>query len=114
MDEGRYSRQSEIEKQEIGGLLSLSTGIGEEINNITFGYLFLNSYRSEERRVGKDDVCVDLGGRRIIKKKFFSSRRRHTRLDGVTGVQTCALPICYRYQPELERKLTTSHLVTCF
>src|SRR5881394_3234119 len=24
---------------------------------------------------------------------FFSSRRRHTRLDGVTGVQTCALPI---------------------
>src|SRR6187549_3714141 len=25
---------------------------------------------------------------------FFSSRRRHTRLDGVTGVQTCALPIC--------------------
>ena len=22
---------------------------------------------------------VDLGGRRIIKKKFFSSRRRHTR-----------------------------------
>ena len=27
-----------------------------------------------------DDMqCVDLGGRRIIKKKFFSSRRRHTR-----------------------------------
>src|SRR5881394_4257691 len=24
---------------------------------------------------------------------FFSSRRRHTSLDGVTGVQTCALPI---------------------
>ena len=24
-------------------------------------------------------VCVDLGGRRIIKKIFFSSRRRHTR-----------------------------------
>ena len=32
--------------------------------------------RSEERRVGKG---VDLGGRRIIKKIFFSSRRRHTR-----------------------------------
>ena len=48
--------------------------------------------RSEERRVGKS---VDLGGRRIIKKKkFFSSRRRHTRLHSVTGVQTCALPIC--------------------
>ncbi len=28
---------------------------------------------------------------------FFSSRRRHTRLVQVTGVQTCAVPI---YQPE--------------
>src|ERR1051325_10083643 len=27
---------------------------------------------------------------------FFSSRRRHTRLRTVTGVQTCALPICFR------------------
>ena len=26
---------------------------------------------------------------------FFSSRRRHTRSGRVTGVQTCALPICY-------------------
>ena len=25
---------------------------------------------------------------------FFSSRRRHTRCADVTGVQTCALPIC--------------------
>ena len=25
---------------------------------------------------------------------FFSSRRRHTRYGTVTGVQTCALPIC--------------------
>src|SRR3546814_4503425 len=25
---------------------------------------------------------------------FFSSRRRHTRFALVTGVQTCALPIC--------------------
>src|ERR1051326_9525633 len=25
---------------------------------------------------------------------FFSSRRRHTRYRNVTGVQTCALPIC--------------------
>src|SRR3546814_1211652 len=29
---------------------------------------------------------------------FFSSRRRHTRCALVTGVQTCALPIC-----EIER-----------
>src|SRR3546814_3131082 len=27
---------------------------------------------------------------------FFSSRRRHTRCALVTGVQTCALPICKR------------------
>src|SRR3546814_1892470 len=26
---------------------------------------------------------------------FFSSRRRHTRCALVTGVQTCALPICH-------------------
>src|SRR3546814_19189854 len=26
---------------------------------------------------------------------FFSSRRRHTRCSLVTGVQTCALPICF-------------------
>src|SRR3546814_9437100 len=29
---------------------------------------------------------------------FFSSRRRHTRCALVTGVQTCALPICNRLQ----------------
>src|SRR3546814_2471190 len=29
---------------------------------------------------------------------FFSSRRRHTRCALVTGVQTCALPICIRVQ----------------
>src|SRR3546814_1073892 len=34
---------------------------------------------------------------------FFSSRRRHTRCALVTGVQTCALPICSAYarSPEL-------------
>src|SRR3546814_5162352 len=33
---------------------------------------------------------------------FFSSRRRHTRCALVTGVQTCALPICawYTYDGE--------------
>src|SRR3546814_3712865 len=37
---------------------------------------------------------------------FFSSRRRHTRCALVTGVQTCALPICdpqkYRNADELK------------
>src|SRR3546814_3433186 len=28
---------------------------------------------------------------------FFSSRRRHTRCALVTGVQTCALPICIHF-----------------
>src|SRR3546814_18018255 len=30
---------------------------------------------------------------------FFSSRRRHTRCALVTGVQTCALPICTASHP---------------
>src|SRR3546814_10841313 len=29
---------------------------------------------------------------------FFSSRRRHTRCALVTGVQTCALPICAAHE----------------
>src|SRR3546814_2859825 len=32
--------------------------------------------------------------RRFCYVFFFSSRRRHTRCALVTGVQTCALPIC--------------------
>src|SRR3546814_7466497 len=32
----------------------------------------------------------------IVYYFFFSSRRRHTRCALVTGVQTCALPICIR------------------
>src|SRR3546814_4169981 len=34
---------------------------------------------------------------------FFSSRRRHTRCALVTGVQTCALPICRRGLPGAAR-----------
>src|SRR3546814_2016481 len=34
---------------------------------------------------------------------FFSSRRRHTRCALVTGVQTCALPICSRWMRWLIR-----------
>src|SRR3546814_1928287 len=30
---------------------------------------------------------------------FFASRRRHTRCALVTGVQTCALPICFVFIP---------------
>ena len=31
----------------------------------------------------------------FVDAELFSSRRRHTRSTGVTGVQTCALPIFY-------------------
>src|SRR3546814_2464022 len=34
---------------------------------------------------------------------FFSSRRRHTRCALVTGVQTCALPICEITRPTMCR-----------
>src|SRR3546814_15123141 len=34
---------------------------------------------------------------------FFSSRRRHTRCALVTGVLTCALPICYAQHFRAER-----------
>src|SRR3546814_13086710 len=33
---------------------------------------------------------------------FLSSRRRHTRCALVTGVQTCALPICHRSETEVK------------
>src|SRR3546814_5010367 len=36
---------------------------------------------------------------------FFSSRRRHTRCALVTGVQTCALPICEVGLSGAERRL---------
>src|SRR3546814_5241712 len=36
---------------------------------------------------------------------FFSSRRRHTRCALVTGVQTCALPICRIVPAPLVSKL---------
>src|SRR3546814_2058511 len=36
---------------------------------------------------------------------FFSSRRRHTRCALVTGVQTCALPICHPRRQAAEHVL---------
>src|SRR6056297_2392818 len=39
---------------------------------------------------------------------FFSSRRRHTRFSGVTGVQTCALPIL-----SAGRRHTAPHRCAC-
>src|SRR3546814_10596959 len=38
------------------------------------------------------DLCIHVII--VVFMFFFSSRRRHTRCALVTGVQTCALPIC--------------------
>src|SRR3546814_2673982 len=38
----------------------------------------------------------------VIYRFFFSSRRRQTRCALVTGVQTCALPICNQEHAERE------------
>src|SRR3546814_1653786 len=40
---------------------------------------------------------------------FFSSRRRHTRCALVTGVQTCALPICLSTRAMPWRRLPTAY-----
>src|SRR3546814_1049854 len=47
-------------------------------------------------------ACVVL----VVVVFFFSSRRRHTRCALVTGVQTCALPICLRPVLDLVAPMT--------
>src|SRR3546814_4543552 len=49
-------------------------------------------------------VCIWL----VVCLCFFSSRRRHTRCALVTGVQTCALPICLGPVDRHERVSTGS------
>src|SRR3546814_1217807 len=41
-------------------------------------------------------VLINVGIVSFVFYFVFSSRRRHTRCALVTGVQTCALPICWR------------------
>src|SRR3546814_4198677 len=43
---------------------------------------------------------------------FFSSRRRHTRCALVTGVQTCALPICRDGYALLRRRWRAGDRIT--
>src|SRR6056297_3257834 len=70
----------------------------------TFGGTALHLERFTEIDVAQqavDDVAISLHlllselplGSMTTVFVFFSSRRRHTRFSGVTGVQTCALPI---------------------
>src|SRR3546814_4807001 len=43
---------------------------------------------------------------------FFSSRRLHTRCALVTGVQTCALPICLDTDPQARRRANLRRLLS--
>src|SRR3546814_8149566 len=45
---------------------------------------------------------------------FFSSRRRHTRCALVTGVQTCALPICIPRRPDRRLAEKPDSPLLCF
>src|SRR3546814_8982954 len=51
--------------------------------------------------------CGSFLGIAVLLVVFFSSRRRHTRCALVTGVQTCALPICVRTTPGRHAHRTT-------
>ena len=63
----------------------LSFGVGYE-NRKSDGYRGCLLYTSD---AADDTPCVDLGGRRIIKKIIFSSRRRHTRFLPVSWARRC-------------------------
>ena len=54
--------------------------------NITYSVDGCLLYTSD---AADDLIGVDLGGRRIIKKKIFSSRRRHTRCLRVSWARRC-------------------------
>src|SRR3546814_3709253 len=49
----------------------------------------------------------------IVLYFFFSSRRRHTRGALVTGVQTCALPICDRVIVSVAPEYATIRVFIC-
>src|SRR6187200_1192216 len=59
----------------------------------------MTAVMAEDRhwRLAQKDNLSGLANRAYF---FFSSRRRHTRLCQVTGVQTCALPISLGLRPD--------------
>src|SRR3546814_2526055 len=61
-------------------------------------------------------VWLVIGDHLFLLCFFFSSRRRHTRCALVTGVQTCALPICCCHwsAPRRPRPRCTALRVTRF
>src|SRR3546814_14572047 len=57
------------------------------------------------------DVCYSVlvtGDGIVVVLFFFSSRRRHTRCALVTGVQTCALPICSSSSDAMNLRISAS------
>ena len=68
----------------LAGALALSIGVTGSASAGTLSGCLL--YTSD---AADDSLRVDLGGRRIIKKIFFSSRRRHTRLTSVSWARRC-------------------------
>ena len=64
---------------------------GHAPRSVYLGVLSRQPYRSEERRVGKDVVGVDLGGRRIIKKIFFFKQKTaYEMLSGDWSSDVCS------------------------
>ena len=61
----------------------MENSIKEMTNSLLLSCLLYTSDAAD------DTPCVDLGGRRIIKKKVFSSRRRHTRSLPVSWARRC-------------------------
>ena len=55
-------------------------------------------YQGIDRKSVVQGKSVDLGGRRIIKKIFFSSRRRHTRLQGDWSSDVCSSDLKKEFQ----------------
>ena len=87
----------------------IATGVNEILStNDPTAHAELTAIRAASQKLGSPDLqgcavyasghpcpmcmaAMRLAG--VGEVVFFSSRRRHTRCDPVTGVQTCALPI---------------------
>ena len=87
--EGVFGEKTEINRALNGVYAKLMSG--DFYGDAYFTKFVFNSdvcllYTSD---AADDMQCVDLGGRRIIKKKIFSSRRRHTRSLSVSWARRC-------------------------
>ena len=83
MAKGRYiafmDADDALEEKALSTLFQAAVRTGAQITSCLL-------YTSD---AADDLIGVDLGGRRIIKKKIFSSRRRHTRCLRVSWARRC-------------------------